>query len=268
MKLFPQRMFFSGLIVLGLAVIIAAPAASLGGAPTSGQASAGIQAAAALHGELPAGTALQPETISTVQRSTVPPPEQNPCLHCHVAGEIVNEWSPISRWFVFGTMGFTFIFGMTRNFMVWRTRQLWQHRWMYFFSRATAFVFVVSAISGIVVLLLNQATLGIITQITAVINAIHWGSGIVLLIAALGLSFGGALLPWYQRPLWAMIFITGIVGGALGIANLSFTYLYGEWHDPPAPGHLYGFHILLIPLAIAGILSIFFILQGKRGENR
>jgi len=59
-----------------------------------------------------------------------------------------------------------------------------------------------------------------------------------------------------------------MIGSVLGIANLSFAYLYAEWHDPPVPGHLYAFHILLIPIAIAGFMSIYFIILRKRGETQ
>jgi quinol-cytochrome oxidoreductase complex cytochrome b subunit len=76
------------------------------------------------------------------------------------------------------------------------------------------------------------------------------------------------LHPDYQRPFWGLIFITGLIGGTLAIANLSFAYLYAEWHDPPAPGHLYSFHILLIPIAMAGLMSLYLMLmQRKRGET-
>jgi hypothetical protein len=258
MKHVPHRLIFIGLIVLCFAVVFAT---SRGQATTPDDHAPNAEMANFL-------VAAQPESISGENLASLPPPaEQDPCLHCHIAGEIVNEWSPISRWLVFGAMGFTFIFGISRNMIVWRTRELWQHRWMYYFSSITALVFVLSAITGISVLLLNKATPEIIAQITAVIKAIHWGSGIALLITALGLSFAGALLPWHQRPFWAMIFITGIIGSALAVANLSFTYLYAEWHDPPAPGHLYALHILLIPIAMAGILSIYFVILRKRGEN-
>jgi len=260
MKLLSRRLIFIGLIVLGFAIIFAT---------SNGQANAPAEEQSPDWEEISSLAMGPAETISGEHLSTLPPPaEPEPCRHCHIAGEIVNEWSPISRWLVFGVMGFTFIFGISRNIIVWRTRELWQHRWMYYFSSITALVFVLSVITGIGGLLLNKATPEIIAQITAIIKAIHWGSGIALLITALGLSFAGAMLPWHQRPFWTMIFITGMIGSMLGIANLSFAYLYAEWHDPPVPSHLYAFHILLIPIAIAGLMSIYFIILRKRGETQ
>jgi quinol-cytochrome oxidoreductase complex cytochrome b subunit len=101
----------------------------------------------------------------------------------------------------------------------------------------------------------------------SIIQSIHWGSSIILFIAALGFSLGGALLPWYQRPFWAMIFITTIIGGVLAVANLSFAYLYAEWHDPLPPSHLFILHMLLSPVAIAGTMNIVFMVLRKRGET-
>ncbi len=197
---------------------------------------------------------------------TLPPPaEQNPCLHCHIAGEIYWEWSPITRWFVFGTMVFTFSFGISRNFIVWNRRARWHHRWMAAFSKITAGFFVLEMFTGLVLLAFSQASAPVALQILAVIQSLHWGSGIALFIAALGLSFGGALLPGFARPFWAMVFITGFAGGALGFANLSFSYLYTEWAADPLPGRPFAFHAMLIPIAIAGVVSIFFTLK-NRGE--
>ena len=268
MRLFSRRLFFTGLIVLGFAVVIVTPAASLGGAVTNSSQTDSVQPEEPItNWELAKVAAEPPETASAKQLSILPPPaEQNPCLHCHIAGEIVTEWSPISRWLIFGAMGFTFIFGLSRNFMVWRNRELWHHRWMYRLSSITAFFFILQAVSGVILLLPYPSTSEIIAQIMAIIQAIHWGSGIMLFISALIFSFAGAMLPWVQRPFWAMIFITGISAGTLAIANLSFAYLYADWHLPPAQGRLFAFHMLLIPIAIAGLMGIYFIVQRKRGE--
>lgn len=260
MKLLPRRLVVIGMIMLTFAAIIAIPA-SYGQANETapGNPAPDIELA-----EVPAG---QPQTIlGGIQASLPPPAEQNPCLHCHIAGEIYNEWSPISRWFVFGAMGLTFVFGITRNAIVWKTRERWHERWMMYLGRITALFFLLQASTGIILLLIPNTIPEIVLQIAAIIQVIHWGSSIILFIAALGFSLGGALLPSYQRPFWAMIFITTIIGGALAVANLSFTYLYAEWHDPPPPSHLFILHMLLSPVAIAGILNIYFMVLRKRGE--
>ena len=227
MKLLPRRLLFIGLLALAFAVLLF---------PMRGQANATTPETpshAALTADwVAAGTV---ETIRGADPSVLPPPpEQDPCLHCHIEGQIENDWSPISRWLVFGTMWFAFIFGISRNFIVWRTREIWHPRWMERFSLLTAIVFVLQVLTGIIALALAKATPEIIVQITAVTKAIHWGSAIVLFIAALGLSFAGISLPGFQRPFWGLVFLTGLISGTLGLANLSFVYLYGEWHDPPA----------------------------------
>jgi hypothetical protein len=53
-----------------------------------------------------------------------PPPNQDPCLSCHISGAATGEWIPISRWFVFGTMGLILVFGIARNSCVWRTERV------------------------------------------------------------------------------------------------------------------------------------------------
>jgi hypothetical protein len=258
MNLLPRRLIFIGMLALAFASIVATGRVQANQTPP----------VITIHTAV-----LTSDTVNTVRGAaptTTSPPlaEQNPCLHCHVIGQIENEWSPISRWLVFGTMVFAFVFGLNRNVVVWRTRDRWQHDWMERFSILTAIPFTLQVLTGLVLFIFSQATLEIIVQIMAVIQFIHWGSGIALFIAALGLSFAGMSLPGFQRPFWAMIFITGIIGGALGLANLSFAFLYAEWHDPPLQGRLYAFHIMLIPIALAGITSIYRIIQRKRGATQ
>jgi hypothetical protein len=260
MKHLPRRLIFAGLIVLGFAIIFAsngqATVLPLGEQPPNWD-------------EISALAAVPAETISGEISTSLPPPaEQNPCLHCHIAGEIYNEWSPTYRWFVFGGMWAIFVFGITRNFIVWRTRERWHERWMYPLGLATAGFFILQVGTGIALLFIPETTSAIILQIVSIIQMIHWGSSIVLFIAALGFSLGGALLPGYQRPFWAMIFITAIIGGALAVANLSFNYLYAEWHDPLPASHTFILHMLLSPLAIAGIVNIYFMVLRKRGETQ
>jgi hypothetical protein len=260
MKLLPRRLIFIGLIVLSFAVIFATGQVQAT-APTEKQPPNWDKISS-----LAAGPA---ENVSGENPASLPPPaEMNPCLHCHIAGEIYNEWAPISRWFVFGAMGLTFFFGISRNFIVWRTRERWHDRWMFHLGRITALFFVLQASTGIILFIIPETTSEIIGQVMSIIQAIHWGSSIALFIAALGFSLGGALLPEYQRPFWAMIFITSIIGGALAVANLSFNYLYAEWHDPPPPSHLFILHMLLSPIAIASIINIYFMVLRKRGETQ
>jgi len=275
MKLLPRRLIYIGLIVLGFAAIVATPAASLPKGDTVGDGTSNGQATAPREEHPPNWDQINQlvvvpaENISTDQPATVPPPaEQNPCLHCHIAGEIYNEWSPISRWFVFGAMGLTFVFGLTRNFIVWRTRELWHHRWMYYVGNIAALFFVIQVSSGIILFLLGRATPEIITQIVAITQAIHWFSGIIIFIAALGFSLAGLLLPWFQRPFWTLLLITAIIGSTLAVANLSFAYLYADWHTPLPPSLIFIYHMLLSPIAITSLMSIYFIRLRKRGGTQ
>jgi len=133
-------------------------------------------------------------------------------------------------------------------------------------GRLTAIFLVLQVITGIILFFFYKSTPEVIISIKSVIKAVHWGSGIILFITTLGLSFTGYLLPWYQRAFWAIIAITAIFGSSLAIANLSFTYLYADWHIPPSPSHLYAFHVLLLPVLIASVISVYIIILRKRGE--
>lgn len=111
----------------------------------------------------------------------LPPPKQDPCLHCHITGEDKNLWTPLARWAVFGTMGLIFAFGMYRTGSVILQRKRWKPltnrtvewvderyeiseplskilrkpvpkyamRWFYCLGGITAFLFVVQGITGI-----------------------------------------------------------------------------------------------------------------------
>lgn len=125
---------------------------------------------------------LNPDDIQLFPAPKTPPtPEQDTCLHCHVTGENINLWIPLSRWLVFGTMGLVFAFGIFRTVSVFSTRTAWRpfsvrtaswidaryavseplakvlqkpvpryaRRWFYCLGGITAFLFVTQAITGI-----------------------------------------------------------------------------------------------------------------------
>lgn len=123
------------------------------------------------------GSLNPPSTISV----TLPPPKQDPCLHCHITGENKNLWTPLARWAIFGTMGLIFAFGMYRTGSVILNRKTWKPltnrtvewvderyeiseplskvlkkpvpkyalRWFYCLGGITAFLFVVQGVTGI-----------------------------------------------------------------------------------------------------------------------
>jgi Cytochrome b/b6/petB len=111
----------------------------------------------------------------------VPPAQQDPCLHCHIAGEEKGLWTPLARWSLFGVLGLVFGLGVYRSASVWTTRQPWKPlsrrsyewfdaryevsptlsnilskpvpkyalRWWYCLGGITAFLFVTQAVTGI-----------------------------------------------------------------------------------------------------------------------
>lgn len=126
------------------------------------------------------------ELISSLTRPSLPsaelpPPKQDPCLHCHIAGENKNLWTPLARWVVFGSMGLIFAFGMYRTGSVIVNRSPWKPltlrtaewvderyeisepltkimkkpvpkyalRWFYCLGGITAFLFFLQGVTGI-----------------------------------------------------------------------------------------------------------------------
>jgi hypothetical protein len=120
----------------------------------------------------------------------LPPPERDTCMHCHITGEDKGLWTPFARWMVFGTMGLVFVFGVVRSASVWTTRKPWKPitvraaewvderydiskplskalskpvprfatRWWYCLGGITAFLFVVQAVTGIMLAFYYQPT--------------------------------------------------------------------------------------------------------------
>jgi len=58
------------------------------------------------------------------------PPEQDPCMHCHLQGEIADMFVPLARWMIFGFTGVVFAFGLYRSGNVWITRKKWKPLWL------------------------------------------------------------------------------------------------------------------------------------------
>jgi hypothetical protein len=118
---------------------------------------------------------------SKLTAATLPPPEKDPCLHCHITGEEKGLWTPLVRWLFFGGAGLIFAFGIYRSSSVWLTREPWKpilsrtadwfdtryeisdplskflskpvpnfaRRWWYCLGGITAFLFVVQGLTGI-----------------------------------------------------------------------------------------------------------------------
>jgi hypothetical protein len=120
-------------------------------------------------------------SLAASPTGSLPPPQQDPCMHCHIAGENTNLWTPLARWSIFGLAGLVFAFGFYRTTSVWTTRSHWKpisvraadwideryqvkqplaailskpvpnfaRRWWYCLGGITAFLFVVQAATGI-----------------------------------------------------------------------------------------------------------------------
>lgn len=123
-------------------------------------------------------------------QASVPKPELDPCLHCHIGGENNGIWTPLARWSLFGGMGLIFFLGIYRSASVWKTRTPWKPltqrsaewieqryqvseplskilnkpvpkfalRWWYCLGGITAFLFVTQGISGIMLAFYYQPT--------------------------------------------------------------------------------------------------------------
>jgi hypothetical protein len=119
--------------------------------------------------------------FSMDRAAAVPPPNQDPCLHCHILGENKGLWTPLARWVLFGGLGLVFVLGVFRSASAWTTRQPWKPltrrsydwfderyqvsgalakvlgkpvpkyalRWFYCLGGITAFLFVTQAVTGI-----------------------------------------------------------------------------------------------------------------------
>jgi hypothetical protein len=106
---------------------------------------------------------------------------QDLCLHCHLSGEVETVGTPTARWLLFGGAGLIFAFGVVRSAGTWRVRKPWKpfsaravdwvderyqikeplakagakpvprfaRQWFYCLGGITALLFVVQAITGI-----------------------------------------------------------------------------------------------------------------------
>ena len=122
--------------------------------------------------------------------ASLPPPEKDPCLHCHITGEEKGLWTPLVRWIFFGGAGLIFAFGIYRTSSVWVTREPWKpllsraagwfdtryeisdplskllskpvpnfaRRWWYCLGGITAFLFVVQGLTGVMLAFYYQPT--------------------------------------------------------------------------------------------------------------
>lgn len=129
-----------------------------------------------------AALSVEPEnSVMNERPAVVPAPEQTPCLSCHITGSNKGLWTPLARWVLFGSMGLIFVFGILKTGTVIVTRSPWKPitnrgvewvderyqvsepmtkilnkpvpkfalHWWYCLGGITAFLFIVQAITGI-----------------------------------------------------------------------------------------------------------------------
>jgi hypothetical protein len=148
---------------------------------------------------------------TSIASATVPPPNQDPCLHCHIFGENKNLWMPLARWTVFGTLGLVFVFGVYRSASVWKDRKPWKPltkravewvderyevsaplskilskpvprfamKWWYCLGGITAFLFIVQGITGIMLAFYYKPTAAeAYASIQFIENEVRFGAAI------------------------------------------------------------------------------------------
>ncbi len=139
------------------------------------------------------------------------PPEKDLCLHCHITGEDKGLWTPLARWMLFGSVSLIFIFGVYRSANLWITRSPWKPitlraaewvdkrygvseplskilskpvpkfalRWWYCLGGITAFLFVIQAITGIMLAFYYKPTPeAAFSSIQYIETQVRFGAGI------------------------------------------------------------------------------------------
>jgi len=219
-----------------------------------------------------------------------PSPNQNPCLHCHIAGSEEGPWTPLYRWISFGTMGLIFAFGMIRSLSTWKTRErwksvgarvselvnttdplaktldepapTWKRRAWYYLGGLLGIFLVIQIITGAVNAyhmdpLLFDPEIDTHARFILNIRNLHWGIGVVLLLTMLGFTLIGTLLNSGQRSFWATMLIIACVFGIPAIIQLTLAFLDPE--QSLQASQLFALHTVLISSLIASIVGMFFI---------
>lgn len=84
-----------------------------------------------------------------------------------------------------------------------------------------------------------------------------WLTGVILLLATLGMGFTGYLLPWNQRAYWATTVGTAIAGTVPVIGDFILRILRGG-NDLSAVtlARFFSVHIWFLPVVIIGLISV------------
>jgi cytochrome b6 len=95
---------------------------------------------------------------------------------------------------------------------------------------------------------------------------ITWLFGMGLLFITLGFGFTGYLLPWDQRAFWATTVGTEIAGAVPFMGNFVRDFLRGGPDVSAATlTRFFGVHVLVLPIALAGLLLAHLLLIHEQG---
>jgi quinol-cytochrome oxidoreductase complex cytochrome b subunit len=93
-----------------------------------------------------------------------------------------------------------------------------------------------------------------------------WISGVLIFAAMMGMGFTGYLLVWDQRAFWATVVGININGSAPFLGPFIAEFFRG---GPDYTGHIiarfYSIHMLLIPLGLAGLITLHMYLVTRLG---
>jgi len=95
---------------------------------------------------------------------------------------------------------------------------------------------------------------------------ITWLTGVVLLLATLGMGFTGYLLPWNQRAYWATTVGTAIAGTVPVIGDFILRILRGGTDlSAVTLARFFSVHIWFLPVVIIGLISVHMYLVIRLG---
>lgn len=95
---------------------------------------------------------------------------------------------------------------------------------------------------------------------------LNWVVGISLLLITTTFGFSGYLLPWDQLAFWATKIGTGIAGSIPVIGGyISLLLVGGTDIGAETLTRFYAIHVLILPMAIAGLLGVHFLMVRIQG---
>lgn len=95
---------------------------------------------------------------------------------------------------------------------------------------------------------------------------ITWVTGVVLLLATLGMGFTGYLLPWNQKAYWATTVGTSIAGTVPGIGDFILRALRGGADlSAMTLTRFFAAHVWMLPLVILAVISVHLYLVIRNG---